>query len=79
MNREPSARSLQLAAPHRAKVIDGEVLLVSDKIPEDPAIRELAVAYREEIRRTKLDLDDPAMLGADMVPGVQGGRRLRGQ
>ncbi len=70
--------TLELAAPHRAKVTEGEVLLVSDKIPEDPAIREIATAYRAEIRRTKLDLDDPANLGADMIPGVKAGASFAG-
>ena len=63
--------SLELTAPHQVKVNAGEVVLVSDKIPEDAAIRQLAAEYRAEIRRTKLDLDDPAKLGADMVPGVK--------
>ncbi len=63
--------TLDLAAPHRAIVKTGEVALVSDKIPEDAAIHQLAADYRAEIRRTKLDLDDSAKLGADMVPGVK--------
>ena len=70
--------ALQLAAPHRAKVLGGEVLLVSDKIPEDSSIRQIAAGYRAEIRRTKLDLDDPAKLGADMIPGVKTGADFAG-
>jgi hypothetical protein len=49
----------------------GEVVLVHDHIAEDPNIRALAVAYREEIRHTALAIDDPATLQADMVPGVK--------
>ena len=70
--------SLQLVAPHQMKVNSGEVALVSDKIPEDAAIRQLAAEYRAEIRRTKLELDDPAKLGADMVPGVKSGADFTG-
>ena len=60
------------------KVREGEVLLVSDQIPEDSSIRELATDYRAEIRRTKLDLDDPAKLQADMIPGVKSGADFAG-
>ena len=42
-----------------------------DGIPESAAILDLAVKYREEIRHTKLDLDDPSRLQADMIPGVK--------
>ena len=69
---------LQLAAPHRVKVRESEVVLVHDKIPEDRAIRKLAADYRAEIRRTKLDLDDPAKLGVDMIPGVKAGADFAG-
>ena len=70
--------ALQLAAPHRVKVREGEVLLVSDQIPEDSEIRQLGTDYRAEIRRTKLDLDDPAKLQADMIPGVKSGADFAG-
>jgi len=58
-------------APHHLTALRGEVQLVSDQIPQDQAIASLAVAYREEIRKTKLAIDDPATLREDMVPGVQ--------
>ena len=70
--------ALQLAGPHHVNVRASEVVLVHDKIPEDPAIRKLATDYRAEIRRTKLDLDDPAKLGADMIPGVKAGADFAG-
>ena len=69
---------LKLIEPHRIEVREGEVVLVSDKIPEDRAIRQLATDYRAEIRRTKLDLDDPSKLGADMIPGVKAGADFAG-
>jgi hypothetical protein len=58
-------------APHLLGVLKGEVHLVSDQIPQDESIAALAGAYREEIRHTKLAIDDPASLREDMVPGVQ--------
>jgi hypothetical protein len=57
--------------PHLLAPLKGEVHLVSDQIPQDEGIAALAIAYREEIRRTKLAIDDPATLREDMVPGVQ--------
>jgi hypothetical protein len=47
------------------------VTLVHDGIPESATILDLAAKYREEIRRTKLELDDPARLQTDMIPGVK--------
>jgi hypothetical protein len=58
-------------APHLLSPLKGEVELVNDRIPQDESIAALAAAYREEIRRTKLGIDDPAILREDMVPGVQ--------
>ncbi len=61
----------RIVAPGRMEAIKGEVELVSDQIPQAEEIAALAIAYREEIRGTKLAIDDPATLQADMVPGVQ--------
>jgi len=58
-------------APHWLIARKGEVQLVSDQIPQDENIANLAKAYRQEIRQTKLALDDPATLTEDTVPGVQ--------
>jgi len=62
---------LTLNAPHKVEMHGAEVQLVSDRIPEATQIRQLAVEYRDEIRRTKLDIDDPQRLGAELVPGVK--------
>jgi Cytochrome c554 and c-prime len=62
---------LKLHAPHKVEMHDAEVKLVSDRIPEATSIRQLAIEYRDEIRRTKLDIDDPQRLGAELVPGVK--------
>jgi hypothetical protein len=69
---------LKLRAPHKVEIHDPEVRLVSDKIPEDPAIRKLAIEYRDEIRRTKLEIDDPQQLGAELVPGVKNAASFAG-
>ena len=63
--------ALRLLAPHRVEPERGEITLVSDRIPEDRAIRQLASDYRDEIRRTKLNVDDPTKLAAELVPGVK--------
>jgi hypothetical protein len=62
---------LKLHAPHKVEMHDPEVKLVSDRIPETASIRQLAGEYRDEIRRTKLEIDDPQRLGAELVPGVK--------
>jgi hypothetical protein len=45
--------------------------LLHDRIPQDKSFRQLAQDYRDEVRRTKLAVDDPSKAGADMVPGVR--------
>jgi hypothetical protein len=64
---------LQIVAhhPHQVGALKGEVQLVDEQIPQNPEIAALAIAYRDQIRQTKLAIDDPATLREDMVPGVQ--------
>ena len=62
---------LRFAKSGRVTPHGGEVTLVHDGIPENAAILVLAAKYREEIRHTKLDLDDPSRQQADMIPGVK--------
>lgn len=73
-NESRALGSLRLhLAPGAAPVVsDGEILLLHDKIPQHDAIAQLARNYREELRRTKLAVDDPARIGADTIPGVRG-------
>ena len=61
----------RLLSPGKLEALKGEVTLVSDHIPQDEEIRALAEAYRAEVRKTKLAIDDPAKLAEDMVPGVK--------
>ena len=63
--------STRLLSPGHVEAVKGEVTLVSDRIPQDEEIRALAEAYRAEVRKTKLAIDDPAKLAEDMVPGVK--------
>lgn len=62
---------LRLAPNEPVTANHNEILLLHDHIPQDPAIRELAVAYREEVRRTTLAVDEPDYAGEDMIPGVR--------
>ena len=63
--------NLRLLAPGKVEPVKGEVVLVNDRIAQDGEILALAEAYRAEVRKTKLAIDDPAKVAEDMVPGVQ--------
>ena len=62
---------VSLEGRSKMKAHDGEILLVSDQIPQHPEIAALATAYREEVRGAKLAIDDPESLQGDRVPGVK--------
>jgi hypothetical protein len=61
---------LRLAKGAAPQATANEIRLLHDKIPQDPAFVRLMQDYREEVRRTRLALDDANDLSADMVPGV---------
>ena len=61
---------LQLTSGAAPEVIGNEIRFLQDRIPQDPSFRSLAQAYRDEMRRTHLAVDNPANATADMVPGV---------
>ena len=46
------------------------ITLLHDGYPEDPGIDALNAAYRNEIRKTTLAIDDPAHVWANQVPGT---------
>ena len=48
-----------------------EIRFLRDTIPQDSSIREMVQGYRDEVRHTRLAVDDPDHLSADMVPGVR--------
>ena len=62
---------LRLAGGMPCKPVASEVKFLHDRIPQDKAFRQLAQDYRDEIRRTRLAVDDPANLRDDMIPGVR--------
>jgi len=62
---------LRLVKDGLLQVAGNEILLLNDKIPQDPAVQKMVQDYRTEIRQTKLAADDPNTLNADMVPGVR--------
>jgi hypothetical protein len=63
--------NLSLGADGDATVLSGDVQLVHDHIKEDKEIARLATAYRDEIRHTKLALDQPDRALSDSVPGIR--------
>ncbi len=61
----------ELAGPSKMVPRNFEIVFLEDKIPQDPSLLAESAAYREEIRHTKLSMDDPAHARADEVPGVK--------
>ncbi len=61
----------RLAGRARLTDVTHSIQLLYDHIPEHPAVVALASEYRDEIRRTRLAVDDPARLQADRIPGVR--------
>jgi hypothetical protein len=53
------------------RVAANEIRLLRDDIPQDPALSQMAQAYRDEVRRTRLRVDDPANAAAESIPGVR--------
>lgn len=62
---------LRLSPGQAPEVIENRIMLLHDRILQDEAMRALAGAYREEIRRTQLEIDNPETLGNDEVPGLR--------
>jgi hypothetical protein len=62
---------LQLRRGAPLRVTANEIRLLHDQLEQDASFRALAQSYREEVRRTRLAVDDPANAAADMVPGVR--------
>jgi hypothetical protein len=60
-----------LSAPSKLDEPNGDITLVSDRIPQAQRIGTLNREYRDEIRKTKLEIDQPEKLAADLVPGVK--------
>jgi len=62
---------LRLTQGALPEVESNEIRLLRDTIPQDPSIRDMVRSYRDEVRNTRLAVDDPNHLSADLVPGVR--------
>lgn len=62
---------LRLAIGKAPVAIANEIRLLYDGITQDRSFQEMAQAYRDEVRRTSLHVDDPHRAAADAVPGVR--------
>lgn len=62
---------LRLTPGAPLQVAGNEIRLLTDKIPQDDSLRDLMDKYRDEIRTTRLAIDDPNYLAADTIPGVR--------
>jgi hypothetical protein len=63
--------NLRLTKGAPPEATSNEIRFLRDTIPQDSSIREMVEGYREEVRHTRLAVDDPGHLSADMVPGVR--------
>ena len=62
---------LRLAGRGQLTATKNDIVLLHDRIPQAEPLQAINAAYRDEIRRTKLAVDDPARLQENMVPGVR--------
>jgi hypothetical protein len=69
---------LKLSAGYPCKVLANEIKFLDDHIPQDQGFRQLAQDYRDEIRRTRLAVDNPASVRDDMIPGVRSAASFTG-
>ncbi len=63
--------ALTLDTPGAATVTAGDVQLVTPETSDHADVARLAVEYRDEIRSTKLAIDNPASDSPDRIPGVR--------
>lgn len=63
---------LQLASGAPVQATTNEIRLLRDTIGQDSSLRAMMEAYRQEVRQTRLALDDPHYLEQDRIPGVRG-------
>ena len=50
---------------------DFDIPLLFEQVPEDVKIKQLVAKYRQEVKETKLKVDDPGQLSDDYIPGVK--------
>lgn len=62
---------VQISPESKLSVADQEMILLHDKIHEHETVELLAANYRDEIRKTHLQIDDPSFLQENVVPGIK--------
>ncbi len=62
---------VQLTFPPKSEpqVVHSDIVLLSDRYPENPTVLAAAASYRREIRQSRLDVDLPDRVQADQIPG----------
>ncbi len=60
-----------LGGPERFAARGWDIVFVKEQIPQDNNLLKLSAGYRDEIRRTRLAVDDPSHVADDQVPGVR--------
>jgi hypothetical protein len=72
-NEAKSFGSLELVFGEDGTIEPGshEITLLTDKIPQDPGILARLESYRNEVRRTRLAIDDPSHEDSSQVPGTR--------
>ena len=70
-SRALGSMNVTLQSAGRLSAEKAEVRLVHDRIAEDKATAALAKNYRDQIRKVRLDVDDPTKAGEDFIPGVR--------
>ena len=61
----------RIAGRGQLQPVEHEILLMKDHIPQHESVLALAREYRDEIRATKLAIDDSARLSENTIPGVR--------
>ena len=70
-SRALGSMNVKLNGAGRMSIGKSEVQLVHDQVAEEMAIAELAKNYRDQIRKVRLDVDDPSKSGDDFIPGIR--------
>ncbi|MBA4147534.1 MAG: hypothetical protein H0X66_05410 [Verrucomicrobia bacterium] len=62
---------VQVSTENKLTATSQEMILLHDRIHEHGSVKTLAANYRDEIRKTPLQVDDPAFLQENVVPGIK--------
>ena len=70
-SRALGALRAQILGRGKLSVTEFQMLMLNDRIPEHPEVLALAERYRQEIRNTRLRIDDLAEKQDNLVPGIK--------